>query len=143
MTGFFAALVLFAGFGSQDAFARCGKGNSGIAWKYASTAELIRWDGRWRVDPSGGSEPLVESHADPDTIPCSHCGGRPTDEIPEPTPVPLVRVDSQTLVFASQALLTDPSTPPLHGMFLLNEFLPSRTLEVSKRPPKDLLMVTV
>ena len=139
IAGFLAAFVLFSGFGTELAHGKCGRAVNGSAWKYASTAELINWDGRWWADPSLGSEMLGESHSDPEAKPCSHCGGRPADKKGEPVPATVVRVDSQTVVFGSQTSLTDQNTPPPYDVVLSNDFLRSRELEVAKRPPKNLL----
>lgn len=141
--GFLAVFVVFVGLGSSAAHAKCGRAISGSAWKYASTAELINWDGRWWTDQPVEGEMLRESHSDPDAKPCSHCGGRPIGEKDAPIPANVVRVDVQTVVFESQTALADQSAPPSYDMVLLNDFLPSRDLEVAKRPPKALVSFAV
>ena len=138
VTVFLVAVAWIAGLDSQVAFAKCGRAISGSAWKYASTAELIQWDGRWWNEESTGNEMLIESHMDPGAKPCTHCGGRPIDERPEPSPGPVVRIDGQSGVCALQASLIHQETPPPGALDVANDLLSGRTLEVAKRPPKGL-----
>lgn len=130
--------ALGVGFGANVGFAKCGSATAAARWKYASTDELLSWDGRWWVAESATIGMDENSHFDADTTRCTRCGGRPVEDQPnQPLPT-LVKTNVQPVVLSPSPMLINAAYPPLSRIASLVDPLASRGLEVAKRPPKSL-----
>ncbi len=131
-------VALWGGFGANTGFAKCGSATGAARWKYASTDELLSWDGRWWVAESTTIGMEDNSHFDADTKPCSRCGGRPLEDQPNQSLPTLVKTNVQPVVLSPRPMLINASNPPTNKIALLADPLASRGLEIAKRPPKSL-----
>jgi hypothetical protein len=140
-TGFLAATVLILGCGIESAFARCGMPVRGAVWKYGTTADLISWDGRWWADDQKPSSIQSETHSDPDSRPCSRCGGRPVDDRPLEPVGEVTRSNGQIGTVSCALTLIERSTPPASDLDLSDQRVLGRSLEVAKRPPRKIISI--
>lgn len=132
-------LFVFVGFGETNVFAKCGSSGVGATWKYASTAELLAWDGRWWVTETSRISMEETTHFDADSKPCSRCGGRPGQDRPSQPYPTLSRTTVQPIAIPANATMMDSGTPPADPITSTADIPPGRGLEVAKRPPKDSL----
>jgi len=133
------ALFFFVGSSETALFAKCGSSGAGATWKYASTSELIAWDGRWWVTQTSSISMDETTHFDADSKPCSRCGGRPVEDRPSQPFTPPFRTTIQPVVIPPNATLLDTGTPSGDQVASTADIPPGRVLEVAKRPPKDSL----
>ena len=131
-----ASFLLLCGIGNSSALAKCGSASEGSAWKYRNTSELTTWDGRWWSIEQPSSVWRESAHAPEESDPCSHCGGRPPEDGPPPTPFIPVKT-SDTVVFSQcGSRLIDRDAPPPDTIVFVNVLVQSPEMEVAERPPK-------